>query len=77
MKMSYSIYYRKIGAWRWKELKNVMGDGLEPGCRYFHTEDDELFFFSVDAYDFKYPKERQKVVDHKLSVKAGQPIQRA
>lgn len=77
MKMSYSIYYRKIGAWRWKELKNVLKDGLEGGSRYFLTEEDELFFFSVNAYDFKYPKHRQEVKTYDLSIKAGQPVQRA
>lgn len=76
MKMSYSIYYRKIGAWRWKELKNVLKDGIESGSRYFLTEDDVLFFFSINAYDFKYPKERQAIITHQLSKTAGQPVQR-
>lgn len=74
--MRYSIMYKLPGIFsRWETIENVTGDGVESGCRYFHTEEDDIWLIPQTAV-FKYPKARQDSITKEMSKQAGQPVQR-
>lgn len=76
MKETYTVRYRQPGQWLWRKVRNVKGDGIEAGIRFFHCEDDSLHYCSVNA-EVVFPPERQAIITHKMSREAGTPIQRA
>ena len=76
MREVYSVKYRQPGQIFWRSIKNVKGDAIEDGMRWFMTETDELYFISLQA-EVHFSNDRQKVITYRLSKEAGQPIQRA
>lgn len=76
MKETYTVKYRQPGQWFWRKLKNVKGTAAEVNFWAFHCEDDSLHYVSLQA-EVYFPPERQAIITHQMSKKAGQPIQRA
>lgn len=76
MKETYDVKYRQPGQWLWRKLKNVKGDAIESGFRWFLLEDDTLISVSLNAEVVMSPH-RAAIKIHQMSREAGQPIQRA
>ena len=73
---TYDVKYRQPGQWFWRKIKDVKGDAVESGFRWFLQEDDTLTFVSIDA-EVKMSPHRAAIKLHKMSKEAGQPLQRA
>ena len=76
MKITYTVKYRQPGQWFWRTLKNVQADGIEKGFRFFHLQDDSLFYISLDAEVYFSPV-RQTVIASNMAKEIGQPVVRA
>lgn len=74
---TYTVRYRQPGQWLWRRVRNVRGDGVEPGqFRWLALADDSLLYLSLQA-EVRFPPERQQIIERKMSRDAGQPVTRA
>ena len=74
---AYTVRYRQPGQWLWRRVRNVRGDGVEPGqFRWLALADDSILYVSLRA-EVRFPPERQRIIERKMSRDAGQPVMRA
>jgi len=76
MRETYTVQYRQPGQLFWRKLKNVKGDAVEEGFRWFLQDDDTITYVSLNA-EVRFPPARAQITMHKMSRESGQPIQRA
>ena len=55
---TYTVRYRQPGQWLWRRVRNVRGDGVEPGqFRWLALADDSLLYLSLQA-EVRFPPAR-------------------
>lgn len=71
---TYTVTYRKIGAWWWKKIKNVKGDGVFEGHRWFVTGDEQRMEVPLMGVEFRYTNGRFLAIKANMEKEAGQKL---
>ncbi len=79
--MNYTVKYKRAGAFFWKTIKNVKGDGyVENGngstknIRWFILSDESRLEMPADGIIFKYSKERYFSIKQYMEQQTGKNI---
>ena len=64
-KIQYKVYYRPIGSFFWRCLKNVYEDGLIPNTnnRFFTLSNDERVELPGNCTEVRFSKERVEAIE--------------
>lgn len=74
MTTEYTVKYKVPGQIFWRNIRRVIGDGIEPGMfRWFATADDEMVYIPLDSQVW-FPKERRTSILAAMSKEAGQQV---
>jgi hypothetical protein len=86
--MTYTVKYKPKGAWCWRTIKKVVGDGivtvvatpsgpsiLQEPYRFFTTEDNAMVHVPLSS-EVIFGKERDAIIAKNMSKTIGQQVQR-
>jgi hypothetical protein len=61
----YTVYYRKVGARRWRKLEKIQEDGIIPDTqiRFFINKYKERFELPMSQIELKFPEERAEIAE--------------
>ncbi len=71
---TYIVKYKSPHRYFWTTLKNITGDGIEDGFRWFVDDENRLIHIPL-FYEVKFSKERHIIITLNMSKEIGQPIQ--
>jgi hypothetical protein len=71
--MTYTVKYKLHDGILWNTIKNVEGDTVENGYRYFFIENGSRIEIPL-GHLFKFSKERFLVVKKNMEKESGKPI---
>lgn len=71
----YMVEYRLPGQWCWRTIEQVKGDGIieHNKARYIILEDETRMEIPITA-EFRFSKERFRVILQNMKDESGQPI---
>lgn len=79
--VAYKVYYRPVGSWRWRKLKDVLEDGIIEGTeiRFFITKSRERIELPSSAIELKFSEERVEAIEalnirQAEAIKSGMPL---
>lgn len=75
---TYTVSYRKIGAWRWQVLERVKGDGYVQDSarlqRFFILEDETRVEIPVPGVEFEFCRGRYESILATAEAQAAQKL---
>lgn len=78
--MTYTVKYRKLGAFLWKTIKKVKGDSVgnpqefAASVRILILEDDSRVELPLDKLEFKFSPDRHKLIMKNMEAQSGQKL---
>ncbi len=78
--MTYTVKYRKTGAFFWRTIKNVKGDSVgnpqefAAAVRILILEDDSRVELPLEKFEFKYCPKRHKLIVQNMEAQSGQKL---
>lgn len=86
--MTYTVWYKKIGSWKWSKINNVKGDhtffvkfrnGDKDGIKEvpyksFRLEDESVIEVPMDGVVFQYAPPRHALIVKKMEREACQKM---
>ncbi len=79
--ISYKVYYRPLGSWYWRVLKDVLEDGIIEGTevRYFVNKKRERIELPSSAIELKFSEDRVEAIEalntrRAEAIKSGAPM---
>ena len=76
--LTYTVKYKKVGAWFWRKLKHVEGDGINESARgqavpsrFFVLSDKTRIELSIPGMMFKFDSKRHEVIAASMNNQMG------